>query len=433
MTINKLAIEGGPKTIKSELVPYRSIGNEEVLAATKVLKSGVLSQYVASFSDGFMGGIYVKELEKTCEEMFGVKNAIAVNSWTSGLVCAVGSLDVEPGDEIIVTPWTMSATVAAILNWGCIPVFADIDKTTFTIIPERVEELVSEKTRAILVADIFGQSANYEPLIQLAQKFDLKIVSDTAQAPYAKTSLGFAGTIADIGGISLNYHKHIHCGEGGVIFTNDDDLALRMRLIRNHAECCVSESGMRNLSNMIGYNFRLGEIEAAIAIEQLKKLPRIISRRQEIAQKLSDAVNDLEGLLVPKPISSNEHVYYVLPIIFDPEKFTVPRDKFVEHLIAEGAYGFSGGYINCHKLPALEKKIAYGKKGFPWSLNPHIDYRYGSGTCPNAEYLNDTTCIIFEMCMFELSDPDVELIIQAIKKVHEANSKLNAKESLVTI
>ena len=334
------------------------------------------------------------------------------------MICAVGALDVEPGDEIIVTPWTMSATIAAILHWGCIPVFADIDKSDFMIMPEQVKDLVNDRTRAILVADIFGQSANYEALSKLAKKHSLKIISDTAQAPYASTPFGFAGTITDIGGISLNYHKHIHCGEGGVIFTNDNELALRMRLIRNHAEACIADSGAKSISNMIGFNFRLGEIESSIAIEQLKKLPKIVSRRQKIAQLLSKEINKLDGLFVPTPTSGYQHVYYVLPIIFDPQKFKVPRNKFVEYLADEGALGFSGGYINCHRLPALVQKIAYGKSGFPWSLNPDVDYDYGEGTCPNAEFLHDVACIIFEMCMFELRDEEVDLIIMAIRKVH---------------
>lgn len=419
MSPEKLASFGGEKTIVGKLDKYRSIGSEELAAANIVIENGILSEYVASFSDGFMGGKYVQELEKQCERVFGVKHAIAVNSWTSGLVCAVGAIDVEPGDEVIVTPWTMSATVAAILHWGCIPVFADIDMSNFMMIPEKVEELINERTRALLVADIFGQSANYEPLIKLSQQYNLKIISDTAQAPYANTTLGFAGTIADIGGISLNYHKHIHCGEGGVIFTNDDELSLRMRLIRNHAESCVEDSGVKSLSNMIGFNFRLGEIEASIALEQLKKLPKIVKRRQQIAQNLAFAINQLDGLLVPEPIEGSEHVYYGLPIIYDPEKFSVSRNKFVEFLLAEGALGFSGGYINCHRLPALVNKIALGKSGFPWSLNPSVVYNYGDNTCPNAEYLNDVSCITFEMCMFELSDKDVDLIIKAIQKVHK--------------
>ena len=420
MIKEKLALAGGKKTIDFELTPYRSIGEEELEAATEVIKTGILSEYVASYTDGFMGGRQVQKLEKICQQIFKVKHAVAVNSWTSGLICAVGALEIEPGDEVIVTPWTMSATIAAILHWGCIPIFADIDRSNFCILPDQLENLINERTRAILIADIFGQSADYGPVISIAAKYNLKVISDTAQAPYANTPMGFAGTFTDIGGISLNYHKHIHCGEGGVIFTNDDELALRMRLIRNHAEACVEESGVRNLSNMIGFNFRLGEIESAIAIQQLAKLPKIVRRRQQIAEQLSAAINNFDGLTVPSPIENHEHVFYVLPIIFNPEKFSIHRDKFVECLVAEGATGFASGYINCHRLPALEQQIAYGNSGFPWSLNPDVDYHYGPGTCPNAEYLHDTSCIMFEMCMFELSDTDVELLIAAIQKVHRS-------------
>lgn len=418
MKQNELAAFGGPITINRKLTKYQSIGSEEKSAAMRVMDSGILSAYIASFTDNFLGGETVQNLEKRSEEVFKVKHCIAVNSWTSGLICAVGALDVQPGDEIVVTPWTMSATVAAILHWGCIPVFADIDLNNFMMLPESIEKNITDRTKAIMVADICGQSADYAPIRAIAKKHNLKIISDTAQAPYAKTPEGLAGTLGDIGGISLNYHKHIHCGEGGIIFTNNDELAMRMRLIRNHAEACMQESGLKNLGNMVGYNFRLGEIESAIALEQLKKLPKIVKNRQYIANRLSNAVNSLDGLYVPDPIDQHEHVYYVLPIIFDQSKFSISRKEFVNYLEAEGALGFGEGYSNCHRLPALENKVAYGNSGFPWSLNPDVKYHYGKGVCPNAELLQDSTFFFFEMCMFELPDEEIDLIISAINKVH---------------
>ena len=181
--IEKLAIQGGEKVINHDFKKYNSIGHEELDAASQVIKSGVLSQFLGCHSDDFLGGPKVKEFEQACKDYFGVDYAITVNSWTSGLVAAVGALDISPGDEIIVTPWTMCASATAILHWNAIPVFADIDEKTFNIDPISVEKNISEKTKAILAVDIFGQSADIDSLREVADKFNLKLICDTAQAP----------------------------------------------------------------------------------------------------------------------------------------------------------------------------------------------------------------------------------------------------------
>ena len=183
---------------------------------------------------------------------------------------AVGAIGIEPGDEVIVSPWTMCASATAILHWNALPVFADIEQDTFCLNPKSVEENINSRTRAILSVDIFGQSADITALKLIANKYNLKIISDTAQAPDARYRGNYAGTLTDIGGFSLNYHKHIHTGEGGILVTNDDKYAEKMRLIRNHAEAVVGDMGQEDLINMVGNNYRLGELESAIGIEQLK-------------------------------------------------------------------------------------------------------------------------------------------------------------------
>lgn len=413
----KLALFGGPKTIQTEFRRYNPIGIEEVNAAQKVIESGVLSQFLGAWHEDFYGGPKVKEFERQCAEYFGVRHAVTVNSWTSGLVAAVGAIGIEPGDEVIVTPWTMSASATAILHWNAIPVFADIDPETFNLDPKSVEANITPYTKAIMVADIFGQSADMDELMAIAAKHGLKVISDTAQAPGALYKGKYAGTVAHVGGYSLNYHKHIHTGEGGILVTNDDEIAERLQLIRNHAEVVVGDKGVTNLSNMIGHNFRLGEIECAMGIEQLKKLGGFVKSRQGLANRLSEGLKGLRGLRTPVVRPDRTHVYYVYPLILDTKELGVGRDQIHAALQAEGV-AVSKRYQNIHLLPMYQKKMAYGSRGFPWSSDIcHRDVSYSKGICPVAEELNDSAYLGFGMCVYDLTDNDVDLIVAAFQKV----------------
>jgi perosamine synthetase len=418
LTGERLALHGGPKTISAPFSRYNSISKEEMAAATRVIDSGVLSQFLGCWDPDFYGGPNVQAFERASEKAFGVKHAVTVNSLTSGLIAAVGAIGIEPGDEVIVSPWTMCATATAILHWNAIPVFADIEPETFCLDPKSVEANITPQTKAILAVDIFGHSADMTNLADMAQKHGLKLVSDTAQAIGARYHNKYAGTLADIGGYSLNYHKHIHTGEGGIMVTDNDDLAERMRLIRNHAEAVVGDKGISNLSNMIGYNFRLGEIECAIGLEQLKKLDHLVERRRRMADRLTAGIADLPGLRTPVVKPGCTHSYYVYPLILDIGWLGVSRDVVCKALEAEGIGALARGYQNVHLLPMYQNKIAYGSHGFPWSADfckRDVDYR--KGICPVAERLHDETFMGIEMCVFELSDADVDLIAAAFRKV----------------
>lgn len=418
MAKSELALFGGHPIIMQPFPAYRSIGEEEVAAAADVVRSGVLSGYVGARGDAFLGGPRVRMLEAAVAKQFGVRHAIAVNSWTSGLIAAVGALALEPGDEVIVTPWTMAASATAILHWNGIPVFADIEPTMFCIDPAAVERAISPYTKAIMAVDIFGMSADIQALRRLASHHNLKLISDTAQAPGALVGEGFAGTMADIGGYSLNYHKHIHAGEGGLIVTDDDLLARRMQLIRNHAEAVIESDDPVELSNMLGYNFRLGEIEAAIALEQLKKLPEKTASRQRAAAQLTEGLRRLRGLTVPAVRAECTHVYYMYGMILDVETLGVPRRHIFDALKAEGVTGISQGYQNLHRLPLFVNKIAYGSGGFPWTSSYcKRDVPYGIGTCPVAERLHDETFLNLFMCAHEFTEAQVSSMLAAFYKV----------------
>jgi len=419
MKHKKLALLGGNKTIEKTFNTYNSIGEEERLAVDQVMRTGILSQYLGCWHEDFYGGPKVQEFEQQCKTYFKVKHAITVNSWTSGLTAAIGALDIEPGDEVIVSPWTMCASATAILHWNAIPIFADIEAETFNLDPASVEKAISPRTKAILAVDIFGHSADIDQLMHIADRYNLKIISDSAQAPGAYYKERYAGTVAHIGGFSLNYHKHIHSGEGGIIVTNDDELAERMRLIRNHAEAVVEDKGLSKLNNMIGHNFRLGEIECAIGIEQLKKLNGFVKSRQVIAEQLRAGLTGLKGLTLPSVKTDCSHVYYVFAMRVDPELLHCERDIIAKALRAEGV-DISTQYQNLHLLPMYQQKIAYGSQGFPWSADfCRQDISYQKGICPVAESLNEKYYMGIGLCVYDLSKKDTDLIITAFKKVWE--------------
>lgn len=415
---DELALFGGPPAVTKAFKRYNPIGREEVEAVKAVVESGVLSQFLGTWHADFFGGPKVQEFERHCETYFGVKRAVTVNSWTSGLVAAVGAIGIEPGDEVIVSPWTMCASATAILHWNAIPVFADIEPETFCLDPASIEANITSHTRAIMAVDIFGQSADMDAITEIAHRHGLKVISDTAQAPGTYYKGRITGTMAHVGGYSLNYHKHIHTGEGGILVTNDDETADRLQLIRNHAEAVVGNKGVVDLRNMIGHNFRLGEIECAIGIEQLKKLSTFVASRQYVAERLTAGLNRLPGLRTPVVRGGCTHAYYMYPMILAPDDLGVPRARIIEALTAEGVIGLAGGYTNIHLLPVYQQKIAYGSKGFPWTSDVcRRDVSYRKGICPVAERLHDSTYMGFAMCMHELSDGDVDLIVKAFHKV----------------
>ena len=424
--LSHLAINGGKKSIGIDFSVYNRIGNEEVAAASAVVQSGVLSDFVGAPGEDFLGGHYVKLFESKFKNRFAVNNAVSVNSWTSGLITAVGALGIEPGDEVLVTPWTMCASAIAILHWNAIPVFVDIEAYTFCMDPSKIEEKITARTKAILVVDIFGQSADMDPILTIAKKYGLKVISDSAQAPGSKYKGQLSGTMADVGGFSFNYHKHIHTGEGGMIVTNDDSIAEKSQLIRNHAEAAIVHMPNADLTNMIGYNFRLGEIECAIGIEQLPKLDEAILSRQRAAKLLTEILADIEGLTLPVIRLDCTHVYYFYAMKHDPVATGVSRNCVHDALVAEGvpARVLHKQYQNIHMLPMFLEKQCYGTKHFPWCLNEGVDYSYGPGVCEVAENLNDHEYLGLFMCGSNFDDDEITMMGKAFKKVYSNLSEL---------
>lgn len=413
---NSLALYGGAKIIKKKFKRYNSIGKEEIFAASKVIRSGKLSGFVAGDGKDSQGGYYINKFENYLKDFYKVKHAVTVNSWTSGLIAAIGAINVKPGDEIITTPWTMAATATSIIHWNAIPVFVDVDKKNFCISPKEIKKKITKKTVAILAVDIFGNACDIRGIKKVIKDTKIKIITDSAHSPYSVIKGKITGTQSHIGGFSLNCHKHINTGEGGIVVTNNSALARRARLLRNHAETSLKNKTKKQLSNMIGYNFRMGEVEAAIGIEQYKKIKQIIKSRNFLMNLLTLELSKLPGLIVPEITKDYDHNYYIYPLVLNFRIINYSRNFIYKCLKAEGVQGLNEGYANIHLLPMYQKKIAYGQNGFPWSTyNKKIDYK--KGICPIAEELHDKSFLGLEVCLFQLSKSDILNIASAFKKV----------------
>lgn len=414
--MTKLALFGGKPTISRALAPYRTIGREEADAVAAVMESGVLSGFYGSWVPEFHGGPVVKRFEADFAALFSTGHAVSVNSNTSGLIAAIGAIGVSPGDEVIVPPYTMSATVVAPLFYGAVPVFVDVDPETYCLDFEKTRAAIGPKTRAIIAVNLLGHPARLTELRELADENGIHLIEDNAQGPLAMESGRYAGTIGHIGVFSLNYHKHIHTGEGGVCVTDDEALAFRLRAIRNHAENVVAPAGVADATNMIGFNLRMTELCAAVGVEQLKKARTLVGRREEVAQMLSEGVGRSAALRPPVVRAACRHVYYVWGARFDAARAGVSRAVFAKALAAEGV-PVSEGYVEpLYMLPVFQRRIAIGRDGWPFTLTNRT---YTKGMCPVAEKLHREELLEIDVCMHEYADADVADIVAAIGKVQD--------------
>lgn len=418
--MNKLAIHGGVP-VRNRPFPFSiTTGMEEVIAATEVVKQGLLSGFVGSPTPEFFGGREIQRLEEMWSERFQVKYSISCNSATSGLIMAVGAAGISPGDEVIVSPYTMSATATSILFYGGIPVFADIEPDCFCLDPKSIRERITPYTKAIITTDIHGQSSDIDEIMRIAQEHKLTVIVDCAQAPGAMYKDRYAGTLAHMGVYSLNRHKNIQCGEGGIVVTNDGELALRLKLIRNHAENMIDVDGFspKSIVNMIGYNFRMTEVEASIAQQQLKKMDILNQHRIDMVAFLNDELSDIKWLKMPVVRARCTHVYYMHIMLYDEAMAGASRLSFIEAIRAEGI-PIWGGYMKPLYLnPIYQRKTAIGDKNFPF-VGDHYkgEVNYDKGICPVAERLYERDTIVNPYVYPPLTIDDMQDIVDGIDKV----------------
>jgi perosamine synthetase len=417
--MSKPAILGGTPENSTIFPPYNTIGQEEKDAVMSVLDSGELSGFVAGNIPEFYGGKQVQALEKEFCKQFKVKYAVSVNSATSGIYCMLMAMGVGPGDEVITSPYTMHATASSILQCGAVPIFADIEEDTFGLDPTSVKENITENTKGILAVNIFGHAARLDELKIIADSRGLWLLEDNAQAPAGIAEGGqFTATIGKAGVFSFNRHKTMQSGEGGVVITSDEETAKRMMLVRNHGEVVVDAWKMKDISNTIGQNLRMTEMEAAVALCQVRKLDKLNKTRIELSNRITIGLQDIAGVTAPVVRNGCKHVYYFYVMKYEKSVTGLSRENFVKAVNAEGYY-LRGGYLRPIYLePMFKQKICFGKEGYPFTANSRNDeIKYEKGLCPVAERLNNEEVILTNIIYPPLTINDMDGFVRSIKKV----------------
>lgn len=421
------AILGGAPVRITTFKTRRTMGEAEKRGVIDVLESDCLSGFLGAPGPHFDGGPQIRAFEGAWAKSVEVPHALTFNSLTTGLMAAMGAIGIEPGDEIICPPYTMSASATSALFYGGVPVFADIDPETFCIDPISVAQRITSRTRAIVAVHLFGHPADMDALLDLCKPRGIALIEDAAQAPGVRYKGRPVGGLGTIGGFSLNYHKHIHTGEGGVMTTHDPALARRLSLIRNHGEnIMTADDTIDELSNMIGANYRLTELQAAIGLAQLPRLDSILRHRAELGAYLSRRLDDLPGLTPPAIRDGCDHAFYLFPIRFNATLAGLSRQQFVRAVAAElpAATGWqttplAEGYVKPIYLSALyQRGVALGRRGFPFSVaGRKIDY--AKGLCPVTERAYESELLVTSLVREPLTFQDMDDFADAIEKVLE--------------
>jgi len=321
------------------LIPINlpQIGEEEVQAVVKVLRSGLLTS-------GLGEGPEVTKFEKNFAKLAGVKHAVAVNTGTAALHSAVMAYGVKQGDEVIVPSFTFVATAEAVVLAGGKPVFADIDRETYNLSSTAVEKSITKKTKAVLPVDLYGFSADMKPMREIAEKHGLALIVDAAQAHGATYAGKPAGSFADAACWSFYASKNITTGEGGLITTSNDQIDETLRMIRTHGEKA------KYASLMLGHNYRMSEILAALGNAQLGKLSSFVAKRRQNAQQLTKILEKSSRLILPYESKDRQHSWYLYTARLKNGTET-ERNRILEELKKQGI-GAEAYYVNpVHQMP----------------------------------------------------------------------------------
>jgi len=375
------------------MIPYgkQFIGDEDIQAVVEVLHS-----------DWLTTGPKVEEFEKAITGYTGSQYAVAVSNGTAALHCAMYAIGIKPGDEVIVPAMTFAATANCVVFQGGTPVFVDVLPDTLLIDPAEVEAKISARTKAVIAVDYAGQPCDYDSLRVIADKHKLTLVADACHALGAKYKERPVGSLADLNVFSFHPVKHITTGEGGLISTNNESYAQRMRIFRSHG--ITTDHRQREVQGSwfyemidLGYNYRITDFQCALGISQLRKLRKWIDRRQIIAHRYDEAFQKMAGIEPLGKIDHISHAYHLYIIRIGEEVLKMKRQDIFTRLRGAGI-GVNVHYIPVHLHPFYKN-----------------NFHTGLGLCPNAEAAHEQ---IISMPMYPaLSNEEQDHVIDCLRKI----------------
>lgn len=377
------------------------VGEEEIAAVRDVLLSG-----------SYVSGERVAEFEKAFSEYVGTKYAVAVNSGTAALHLSLAAMGIGPGDEVIVPPLTFFSTVSCVLHQRAIPVFADIDPDSYCIDPKDVEDKITERTKAIIPVHLFGQSVEMDSLMDLADSNGIQVIEDCAQAHGTVYKGKTVGSLGHAAAFSFFATKHMTTGEGGMITTNDPEIAEKARIMRSH--------GMidRDTHSVIGYNYRMNEMSAAMGLVQLNKLPSLNKKRIQNSIYLIDALKTLRWLKSPELKSYSLHTFFWVPFLVRENFIRLTTPEVVQKLRQNGVEVRHRYREPLYKQPVLTNQVGYGDKsrcpyGCAYYKGAKIDY--SQINLPNVERVAGR--LIGLPNHPGLTSEDLDKVVQVIKGI----------------
>jgi perosamine synthetase len=417
----RLAIDGGSPVREGPPIPLvkATYGDEELNAILDVLDRGALSEITH-------GATKVRDFEKAFAEGVATKHAIACSSGTTAQHVSLATIEVGPGDEVIVPPLTFISTAYTVLLQNAVPIFADVDEGTITLDPAEVKKKITVRTKAIVPVHWFGHPAEMDEILEIAAEHDLKVIEDCAHANGTEYKGRKAGTIGDMACWSLQETKIITAlGEGGVITTDDDELARKARIIRDHGKVKAPPTEEREWYGSyqvvtIGNHYRMTEIQAAFALAQSRKVEGFRQARKRCTEYLDSRLRGLDGLLWQerKDYVTLSYAYY--PVRFDSETFEVPIDQISRAVLAEGVQTFAIGLDElCHVHPLFTEQRGRGAVQCPFKCPLYEgNVTYEEGMFPKAERIAKE--ILLLPLYPELQEKDLQDIVRAVKKIVQA-------------
>lgn len=388
-----LALFGGIPVFDQKIGYGRqSIDDADIQAVVDVLKSDFLTC-----------GPKLEEVERKLCEITGAKYAVLISNGTAALHAACYAAGIQNGDEVITTPITFAASANCALYCGAKPVFADINPETYNISPEKIEEKITDRTKAVVAVDFTGQAVELDQIREICQKHHLILIEDGAHSIGTKYNGTPVGSIADLTTFSFHPVKTVTAGEGGAVLTNDEEFYKKLLLFRSHGitrnENWMSgkpEGGWYYEQMELGMNYRMTDIQAALLGSQLDRLETFAKRRREIVRMYDEAFQEMPEIIVQKEIPQSDTVRHLYLLRLNPEHLKAGRKEIFDALTAENI-GCNVHYIPVYYFPYYQK-LGYQK-----------------GLCPNAEALYERLITI--PLYFGMSDEDVQNVIQAVKKV----------------